>query len=507
VSNGTRGAGIVTEAKGSKPNIIVFMSDDVGWGDLGCYGGGENRGAPTPHLDRLAAEGLQFMSFYGQPSCTPGRAAAMTGRLPIRSGMTTVSFPGQGGGLPAGEWTVASVLKQAGYSTCQIGKWHLGEADYSMPTAHGFDEMYNTTLYHLNAYTYTDPTFNPDFPFDDPATMAMWGNVIGAIEGKAGEKRHEAEKLDAAKIPFIDEKSVTHATDYLEAHAKDDAPFFLYLNSAKMHQPNLPHPDFVGKSMAKSKYLDALVELDHHVGVVVDKVRELGIEQDTLIVWTTDNGAWQDVYPDCGYTPFRGTKGTDYEGGSRVPAIAWWPGTIEAGRRNAEIVGSLDFMATFASLAGLELPTEDREGEPTIFDSFDQTALLTGDGPSTRDHWFYMTETELIPGAIRLGKWKAIWNIRVGWKGAAEYTNIVPELFDLWQDPGERYDIFMTSWAEKTWQGPQMGAKALSLLPTYKQYPNRALQSAGVSGAMFDAEDAQVQQQVQKLLHALAANK
>ena len=368
----------MTDGNARRPNIILFMSDDVGWGDLGCYGGGENRGAPTPHLDRLAAEGLQFLSFYGQPSCTPGRAAAMTGRLPIRSGMTTVSFPGQGGGLPAGEWTVASVLKQAGYGTCQIGKWHLGEADYSMPTAHGFDEMHNTTLYHLNAYTYTDPTFNPDFPFDDAETMAMWGNVIGAVEGKAGEPWHEAEKLDAAKIPFIDEKSVSHAIDYLDAHAAGDAPFFLYLNTAKMHQPNLPHPDFVGKSMAKSKYLDSLVELDHHVGVVVDKVRELGIEQDTLVIWTTDNGAWQDVYPDCGYTPFRGTKGTDYEGGSRVPAIAWWPGTIAAGRRNSEIVGSLDFMATFASLAGLELPTEDREGQPTIFDSFDQTAVLDG---------------------------------------------------------------------------------------------------------------------------------
>ena len=146
------------------PNIILFMSDDVGWGDAGCYGGGENRGAPTPNIDRMAAEGLQFMSFYGQPSCTPGRAAAITGRLPIRSGMTTVSFPGQGGGLPAAEWTLASLLKQAGYSTIQLGKWHLGEADYSMPTAHGFDEMFNTTLYHLNAYTYTDPTFNPDFP-------------------------------------------------------------------------------------------------------------------------------------------------------------------------------------------------------------------------------------------------------------------------------------------------------------------------------------------------------
>ena len=130
--------------------------------------------------------------------------------------------------------------------------------------------------------------------------------------------------------------------------------------------------------MAKSKYADSLVELDHHVGVVVDKVRELGIEQDTLIIWTTDNGAWQDVYPDCGYTPFKGTKGTDYEGGSRVPAIAWWPGTIEPGRRNAEIVGSLDFMATFANLAGLDLPTEDRDGQPTIFDSCDQTAAAHG---------------------------------------------------------------------------------------------------------------------------------
>ena len=193
---------MVADARGSKPNIIVFMSDDVGWGDLGCYGGGENRGAPTPRLDRLAAEGLQFLSFYGQPSCTPGRAAAMTGRLPIRSGMTTVSFPGQGGGLPAAEWTLASVLKQAGYRTCQIGKWHLGEADYSMPTAHGFDEMSNTTLYHLNAYTYTDPTFNPDFPFDDAETMKMWGNVIGAVEGKAGEPWREAEKLDVGQDPL-----------------------------------------------------------------------------------------------------------------------------------------------------------------------------------------------------------------------------------------------------------------------------------------------------------------
>ena len=364
---------MATEANGSKPNIIVFMSDDVGWGDLGCYGGGENRGAATPNLDRLAAEGLQFMSFYGQPSCTPGRAAAMTGRLPIRSGMTTVSFPGQGGGLPAGEWTVASLLKQAGYSTIQIGKWHLGEEDYSMPTAHGFDEMYNTTLYHLNAYTYTDKAYNPDFPFDDAEVMAMWGNVIGAVEGEAGEKWIESREARLDQDP-VHRREVGRPRDAVPRRARrDDAPFFMYLNTAKMHQPNLPHPDFEGKSAGKSKYLDSLVELDHWVGQVVDKVRDLGIAEQTLIIWTTDNGAWQDVYPDCGYTPYRGTKGTDYEGGSRVPAIAWWPGTIELGRRNSEIVGSLDFMATFANLAGLTLPTEDREGQPTIFDSCDQT--------------------------------------------------------------------------------------------------------------------------------------
>ena len=260
-----------------RPNIILLMSDDVGWGDLGCYGGSENREAPTPHLDRLAAEGLQFMSFYGQPSCTPGRAAAMTGRLPIRSGMTTVTLPGQPGGLVAAEWTLASVLKETGYSTIQIGKWHLGEEDYSMPTEHGFDEMRNTTLYHLNAYTYTDSAFNPDFPFDDKRMTATWGNVIGTIEGNAGEKWHEVEKLDSKNIPFLDRKSIGHAVDYLEAHAKHENPFFMYLNTAKLHQPNLPLPDFVGKSMAKSKYLDSLVELDHHVGQVVDKVRELGI--------------------------------------------------------------------------------------------------------------------------------------------------------------------------------------------------------------------------------------
>jgi hypothetical protein len=269
-------------------------------------------------------------------------------------------------------------------------------------------------------------------PQDDGTPVGFGGRDSGLLDAILSSLLTQSSGIRRARratslppnsriFPFIDEK--THAVDYLEAHAKDENPFFMYVNTAKLHQPNLPHPDFEGKSMGKSKYLDSLVELDHNVGLVIDKVRELGIAENTLIVWTTDNGAWQDVYPDCGYTPFKGTKGTDYEGGSRVPAIAWWPGTIEPGRRNSEIVGSFDFMATFASLAGIELPTEDRDGQPTIFDSCDQTALLRGEGPSTRDHWFYMTETELIPGAVRVGKWKAIWNIRTGWMGAAAWTH------------------------------------------------------------------------------------
>ena len=180
-------------AAGQKPNIVLILSDDFGYGDSGAYGGGEGRGMPTPNIDRLSAEGTTFHSFYGQASCTPGRAAMITGRIPNRSGMTTVAFQGQGGGLPAAEWTLASVLKQAGYQTFFTGKWHLGESDYALPTAHGFDEMKYCMLYHLNAYTYADPTW---FPTMTPDLRAMFAKVTkGALSGKAGEEAHEEWKV------------------------------------------------------------------------------------------------------------------------------------------------------------------------------------------------------------------------------------------------------------------------------------------------------------------------
>ena len=315
---------------------------------------------------------MTFFDFYAQPSCTPGRAAMQTGRIPNRSGMTTVAFQGQGGGLPAAEWTLASVLKTAGYQTFFTGKWHLGEADYAMPTAQGYDEMKYAGLYHLNAYTYADPTWFPDM---DPELRAMFEKVTkGSLSGKAGETAKEDFKINGqyvdtpdkgvVGIPFFDGYIEKAALDYLDQVAKSDTPFFLNVNFMKVHQPNLPHPDFIHKSLSKSKYADSVVELDAHIGAIMDKLRALGLDKNTFVFYTTDNGAWQDVYPDAGYTPFRGTKGTVREGGNRVPAIAWWPGKIAANKKNHEIVGGLDLMATFASVAGIKLPENDREGKP-----------------------------------------------------------------------------------------------------------------------------------------------
>jgi arylsulfatase A-like enzyme len=490
-----------------RPNIIMIISDDTGYGDLGPYGGGVGRGMPTPNIDRLAAEGMTFWSFYAQPSCTPGRAAMQTGRIPNRSGMTTVAFQGQGGGLPAAEWTLASVLKTGGYKTFFTGKWHLGEADYALPNAQGYDEMKYCGLYHLNAYTYADPTWFPDMPAE---LRAMFAKVTkGALSGNAGGPVTEEFKINGqyvdtpqkgvVGIPFFDGYIEKAALDYLDKNANSKEPIFMSINFMKVHQPNMPHPDFIHKSMSKSKYADSVHELDARIGRIVDKIRSLPMANNTLIFYTTDNGAWQDVYPDAGYTPFRGTKGTVREGGNRVPAIAWMPGRIAAGVKNHEIVGGLDLMATFASVAGVKLPERDREGQPIIFDSHDISPVMFGKGPSPRTEWFYFTENELSPGAARVGNYKAVFNLRgddgavtgglavdtnLGWKGASKYVATVPQVFDLWQDPQERYDIFMNNYTERTWTMVTISESIKKLMQTYVKYPPRKLQSESYSGPL-----------------------
>jgi arylsulfatase A-like enzyme len=491
-------------AQESKPNIILILSDDFGYGDSAPYGGGPGRGMPTPSLERMANEGMTFFSFYAQPSCTPGRAAVQTGRIPNRSGMTTVAFQGQGGGLPAAEWTLGSVLKQAGYQTFFTGKWHLGEADYALPNAQGYDEMKYAFLYHLNAYTYADPNWFPDM---SPDLRALFQRVTrGALSGNAGEQAREEFKVNGeyvdtpdkgvVGIPFLDAYVEKAAIDYLDRASKSDKPFFMSVNFMKVHQPNLPHPDFVHQSLSKSKYADSLVEADTRIGHVLDKVRALGLDRNTYVFWTTDNGAWQDVYPDAGYTPFRGTKGTVREGGNRVPAIAWGP-RIKPGTRNYDILGGLDFMATFAALAGTKLPEQDREGQPIVFDSYDMSPVVFGTGRSARDSWFYFTEDELSPGAARVGNYKAVFNLRgddgaqtgglavdtnLGWKGAEKYVATIPQVFDLWQDPQERYDIFMTNFTEHTWTVLSINEAIKGLMKTYVDYPPRKLQSMTYTG-------------------------
>ncbi len=496
-------------AQAGKPNILFIVSDDTGYGDLGPYNGGEGRGMPTPNIDKLASGGMTFFSFYAQPSCTPGRAAMQTGRIPNRSGMTTVAFQGQGGGLPAAEWTLGSVLKLGGYQTYFTGKWHLGEADYALPNAQGYDVMKYAGLYHLNAYTYGDPTWFPDM---DPALRAMFQKVTkGALSGKGGGPVTEDFKINGqyvntpvidgkegvVGIPFFDGYVEKAALEFLDTAAKGGKPFFINVNFMKVHQPNMPAPEFEKKSMSKSKYADSIVELDTRIGRILDKLKALGLDKNTLVFYTTDNGAWQDVYPDAGYTPFRGTKGTVREGGNRVPAIASWPGRIAAGSKNHEILGGLDLMATFAAVAGVKLPEKDREGQPIYFDSYDMSPVLFGTGKSPRNEWFYFTENELSPGAARVGNYKAVFNLRgdngattgglavdsnLGWKGAEKYVATVPQVFDLWQDPQERYDLFMNNFTERTWTLVTISEAITRLMKTYVQYPPRKLQSMGYDG-------------------------
>ena len=401
------------------------------------------------------------------------------------------------------------MLKTAGYNTYFSGKWHLGEADYALPIAQGYDDMRHVGLYHLNAYTYADPTWFPDMTDD---LREMFKRVTkGSLSGKAGGQVTEDFKINGqyvntpvidgkegvVGIPFFDSYVEKDAIDFLEEASKSDAPFFINVNFMKLHQPSMPAPEFQGKSISKSKYADSMVEMDTRIGNILAKVDELGLRDNTIVFWTTDNGAWQDVYPDAGYTPFRGTKGTVREGGNRVPAVVRWPGKVKPDTKSAAILGGLDLMATFAKVAGIELPKEDREGKPIIFDSYDMTPVWTGTGPSERKSWFYFTENELTPGAARVGNYKAVFNLRgddgaqtgglavdtnLGWKGPEKYAAMVPQVFDLLQDPQERYDVFMNSYTEHTWTLITFNTAIADLMKTYIANPPRKMQGEGYNG-------------------------
>jgi arylsulfatase len=427
-----------------RPNIIVIMTDDVGWGDLGSYGGGAMRGAPTPNLDRLAAEGMRFVNYYGQASCTAGRASFVTGRIPIRTSLSSVLAPGDPNGLTRQTPTIAQYLKQARYTSVQLGKWHLGDKPENFPTANGFDEMYHMLPYYAGVYAYDDLRLHPNFPVHDSQFMNMWRKlaVLSEFEGKAGEPpKVSKEKFGYDDLATGDDNMRDTAIQWIKTHARDQNPFFMYLCFQKVHNPNNPSPRWKGKSPGGGNYLDALMELDDNTGQLVQAVRELGIAEKTLVVWTTDNGAWVDAWPDAGYTPFRGMKGTPFEGGFRVPAIAWWPSKIRPGSVNMDMFSHMDWWPTFARLAGLQPPPHewrDNDNNPIIFDGIDLSDSLLGKGPGRRESFIYFNDQTF--GALRVKDYKMVMTAKDTWLGP-EASLKMPAVYNLLWDPGENFDM------------------------------------------------------------------
>ncbi|MET0543666.1 MAG: sulfatase-like hydrolase/transferase [Variovorax sp.] len=471
-----------TAAQGPRPNIVLIVSGDIGHGDLARHDGGPRPRLPTPNIDRLASEGMSLRSFYSQPGSTPCHAAIQTGRLPIRSGMADPVLPGPEDGLPAEEWTLASVLKTAGYKTFFTGKWHLGEADASLPNAHGYDEMKYASVHCLDASARAGAHWLPE-PADLRSVLQRV--TKGVRSGLAGQKAREDFKVNAEYVdtpvldgkpglvgtPFFDSYVERASLDFLHRNARAAAPFFMSINFAKARQPNLPHPDYIGQSGTGSRHADSVVELDARIGRIMARLRELGLDRNTLVFWTTDNGAWQDICLDAGTSSYCGARSAVREGGNRVPAIAWMPGRIAAGSRSDELAGGLDLMATFASIGGARLPTNDRAHRPILFDSIDMSPVLFGQGRSARRSWFYFIDNGLTPAAARVGNYKAVFGQPTD-SGARDPALVTP-VFDLHADPQEHQGIVTSCLTERVWTLVTINAAVRDLMKSHAKYPPR----------------------------------
>jgi arylsulfatase len=343
-----------------KPNILFIMSDDIGWFNVSCYNFGI-MGYRTPNIDRIAAEGAMFTDFYGQQSCTAGRAAFITGQQPIRTGLTKVGMPGAKEGLSAEDPTIAQFLKNFGNATGQFGKNHLGDRNEHLPTVHGFDEFFGN-LYHLNA---EEEPENVDYP-KDPAFRERFG-PRGVLRCKAADTDdptvdphfgrvgrqviEDTGPLTRKRMETVDEEFLAAAIGFVERNTRDQVPWFCYWNTTRMHVFTHLKPESEGKT-GLGVYPDGMVELDGYVGQMLAKLDELGVADNTVVVFTSDNGAEVLSWPDGGTTPFRGEKATNWEGGWRMPCVMRWPGVIEPGRLINDIVSLQDFIPTFAAAAG-----------------------------------------------------------------------------------------------------------------------------------------------------------
>ena len=482
-----------------KPNVIILMTDDMGWGDPPAYG--FDRGVKMPNMDRMAKEGMRFTDWYAEASCTPGRAAIQTGRLPIRSGLTVALIPGSKNYLQSQERCIAETFKEGGYNTYFSGKWHLGDIEESFPINFGYDEMKHFLAYYAGVYAYTSEELHPSFPRDNKQFMTAYNKAIndGEWEGKAGEKPTRIkEHFGYDDLAEIDVEQTKSAVEYIKKHANDDEPFFMDINFMRFHQPNNPAKAFKGKSK-QGIYYDSLLEIDSHVGDILDTIRDLGIAEDTIVLYSTDNGPWEDAAPDAGYSPFRGMKGSSYEAAFRVPTFLWAPGRIEAGSVENAMIAHQDVWATLAGMAGLTPPPHgewtDKAGNPVYVDGYDQSDyLMRKTDKAPRNQFEFVLSTSL--GAIRVGDWKFHFTIHDTWVGPPMDLSY-PAIYNLKMDPGEAYDRLVGGAAPTTavgaiqtspgrWLGSDSGwtlAMATVVLDklndTFKKYPNIEIQPGG----------------------------
>jgi len=480
-----------------KPNILFIMSDDIGWFNPSCYHQGV-MGYSTPNIDRIAKEGVRFTDFYGQQSCTAGRAAFITGQSPIRTGLTKVGLPGAKLGLSFDDPTVAEFLKNFGYATGQFGKNHLGDRNEHLPTVHGFDEFFGN-LYHLNA---EEEPENPDYP-KDPNFRKKYGPrgvlkckatdkddpTVDPVFGKVGKQViKNTGPLDAKRMETIDEEFLAAALDFMERKTKDGAPWFCYMNTTRMHIWTHLKPKSAGKT-GLGTYPDGMVELDGYVGQLLDKLDKLGVADNTIVVFTTDNGAEVMSWPDGGTTPFRGEKDTNWEGGWRVPCVMRWPGVIKPGQVINEICSLQDFIPTFAAANGEpDLVEKVKKGYKiggktfkVHLDGYNLMPFLAGKvDKSPREGFIYWSDDGDCM-AIRMGRFKVVFaeqnatGIDVWRRPLAPMR--IPKYFDLRADPFERgeesikYNDWFLEQNFLMYAGPPL---LMQWLESFKEFPPRA---------------------------------
>ncbi len=484
-----------------RPNIVVIMADDVGIWNVSAYHRGM-MGGSTPNIDRIAKEGALFTDYYAQQSCTAGRAAFILGQTPFRTGLLKVGMPAAKQGLQDKDPTIAELLKPYGYVTAQIGKNHLGDRNEYLPTVHGFDEFYGI-LYHLNAM---EEPYEPDYPkapqflasfgprnivetkattVDDPTTDPRWGRVGKQTIVDGGPLPPHPNMDPKAKFSMedVDDELVRRSVDFIDRSAKANKPFFLWHNSTRTHVWTHLSPKWQNKS-GYGLYADAMMELDAEVGSILKKLDDLGIADNTIVVFTSDNGAETFSWPDGGNSPFRGEKGTTFEGGFRVPMVAKWPGTIKPGRIVNDIIAGEDFLPTFVAAAGDpditgKLLNGLKVGDKTFkthLDGYNFMPFLRGDvaeGP--RKEFFYFTDNGDLT-AVRYNDWKLSFKTIKGnlFTGTEESTN-VPLVTNLRQDPWERYQdqsmMYARWWGDKLWTMVPGVNLVGGFLLTFKEYP------------------------------------